>query len=354
MKDIYHEMRRLFQGERDAVLATIIRQGGPSPRGLGAKCLILRDGSLVGTIGGGRLEAQTLDAAKEVFETRVPLRLYFSLTGSDVADTDMLCGGEVEVFLEPVPAGKMVHVAIFHEVVQIQNRGGKGLLATAIDRDRWVFGEIPKVFITEDGQSTGSMLGGGALEEALLMRMAQILDDGQPDLIQIRDGEEGVEVFVEPVLADPVLYVFGGGHVSKEIVPAASKVGFKVVVIDDREAFSKRVDFPDAAEVFHFPFEDVMERLPVDESSCLVIVTRGHMHDKTVLAQALQSRAGYVGMIGSKRKKKIIYDKLLEEGFSEKDLSRVHSPIGLDIGAETPEEIAVSIVAELIKVRAGK
>jgi xanthine dehydrogenase accessory factor len=150
-----------------------------------------------------------------------------------------------------------------------------------------------------------------------------------------------------------VLYVFGAGHVSRHIVPLAVTVDFKVVVIDDREEFADVCHFPDAKEVRQCLFEGVMESLAVDESSFLVIVTRGHMHDKNVLAQALRSKAGYIGMIGSDRKRKIIYEKLLEEGFTEEDLSRVHSPIGIDIGAETPEEIAISIVGELIKVRAG-
>jgi xanthine dehydrogenase accessory factor len=124
-------------------------------------------------------------------------------------------------------------------------------------------------------------------------------------------------------------------------------------VIDDRQEFADIKNFPDAKEVHKFPFEGVMERLPVDESSYLVIVTRGHVHDKDVLAQALKTDARYIGMIGSTRKRNIIYEKLIEEGFTKEELNRVHSPIGLEIGAETPEEIAVSIVAELIMIRAG-
>ena len=159
---------------------------------------------------------------------------------------------------------------------------------------------------------------------------------------------------MEPVVSRPVLYVFGAGHVSRQIVPLAAGVDFQVVVIDDREDFANAGYFPDATDIHQYPFEGLMERLPIDESSFLVIVTRGHMHDKTVLAQALKTNATYIGMIGSSRKRRLIYQKLVEEGFKEEGLLRVHSPIGLEIGAETPEEIAVSIVAELIKVRAGK
>jgi xanthine dehydrogenase accessory factor len=127
-----------------------------------------------------------------------------------------------------------------------------------------------------------------------------------------------------------------------------------VEVIDDRPEFADPAKFPDAAKVHQYPFPGVIGKIPVDESSYLVIVTRGHIHDKTVLEQCLRTKARYIGMIGSRRKKAMIYDKLLEEGFTKSDLDRVHAPIGLEIGAETPEEIAVSIVAELIQVRAGR
>ncbi|MCP4668449.1 MAG: XdhC/CoxF family protein, partial [Deltaproteobacteria bacterium] len=175
-----------------------------------------------------------------------------------------------------------------------------------------------------------------------------------PAILTFEEGGGKVEVFVEAFISDPALFIFGGGHVSREIVPLANLVGFKVVVIDDREEFAKTEQFPQAREVHQYPFEGVMDRLAVDASSYLVIVTRGHIHDKMVLEQSLRTKAGYIGMIGSRRKRNMIYENLLEQGFTQKDLARVHSPIGLDIGAETPEEIAVSIVAELIQVRAGK
>jgi xanthine dehydrogenase accessory factor len=194
-----------------------------------------------------------------------------------------------------------------------------------------------------------------AVAEEIAKNIPLALKQKDSRLVVSRDDLGGsVELFVEPILADPVLYIFGGGHVSAQIIPLASRVGFKVEVIDDRPEFADPAKFPNAARVHQHPFEGVLGRIPVDESSYLVIVTRGHIHDKTVLEQCLRTKAKYIGMIGSRRKKAMIYEKLLEEGFTRSDLDRVHAPIGLDIGAETPEEIAVSIVAELIRVRAGK
>jgi xanthine dehydrogenase accessory factor len=354
MKDVYQKLAELFEKERFSVLATIINQTGSSPRSIGTKCLVMDNGSLAGTIGGGILEAQVLKEARKVFNTRLPVRLYFSFKGADASSTDMLCGGQLEIFLEPVSPKNTVHLSIFQKCMKITNKGGPGLLATVIDQDAWLHDEVPKMFLGKNGESIGSLPGGRELKDALLEKIGHILDSRQPVIFSIEDdGGNQTEIFVEPISSIPVLYVFGGGHISKQIVPLASSVGFHMVVIDDREEFADSRHFPEAKEAYQYQFDGVMDRLPVDESSYLVIVTRGHIHDKAVLAQALRSKARYIGMIGSKRKKKIIFDKLLEEGFREKDLCRVHTPIGIEIGAETPEEIAVSIVAELIKVRAG-
>ena len=354
MKDIYLKIIELIEKSRFSVLVTIIRQAGPSPRGVGTKCLIMEDGSLIGTIGGGILEARTLKEALNVFDSGLPFRLSFSLKGSDVADTDMLCGGDVEVFLELISPKNPNALSIFHEVIKVTQKGGVGLMATVIDPDRWHHGEVPKMFVGRDGHQTGFLQGIQGVKDVLLTKMDQILKSRQPVTLPIQDDSGNqVEVFVEPVVSNTVLYVFGGGHVSKQIVPLASRVGFQVVVIDDRREFADTKNFPDAWEVHQFPFEGVMDKLPVDESSFLIIVTRGHMNDKIVLSQALRTKAMYIGMIGSRQKRKIIYETLLEEGFTQEDLSKVSSPIGIDIGAETPEEIGVSIVAELIKVKAG-
>ena len=354
MKDIHEKLAVFMEKGRSSVLATIIKEAGPSPRGIGTRCLILDDGSIVGTIGGGPLEAQTIKAAQNVFGTRLPIRLQFSLKGSDVADTDMLCGGDVEVFLEPIPKESQTHISIIQRSIQIMNKGGAGLLATVIDEQQWQEGTAPILLLEKNGESVGSLLGKQDLKDALMKKMDRILNSRQPGILSLKDNVgNNIEIFIEPLVSDPVLYVFGGGHVSRQIVPVASRVGFQVVVIDDRPDFADIHHFPDARDVHQLAFEGVMEKLPVHDSSYLVIVTRGHMHDKTVLAQALRTKACYIGMIGSTRKRDIIYQKLLEEGFTQKEISTVHSPIGLQIGAETPEEIAVSIVAELIKVRAG-
>jgi xanthine dehydrogenase accessory factor len=355
MKDVYAKAIELLDKRQSSVLATIIRLTGSGPRGAGTKFLILQDGSYVGTIGGGLLEARVLEAAKETLATRMPMRLSLNLMGKDVAETDMICGGDVDIFLEPLSAEDKDRIQTFRRILEIQKRGGAGLLVTVVTTDRWQKDIVLRRSLLPGAGPIGNLPGLKGATEEIAKNMPLLLKQREPRLVVSRDDlGESVELFVEPVLADPVLYIFGGGHVSAQIVPLASRVGFKVEVIDDRPEFADSAKFPDAVKVHQYPFEGVLGNVSVDASSYLVIVTRGHIHDKTVLEQCLRSRAKYIGMIGSRRKKAMIYDKLLEEGFTKLDLDRVHAPIGLDIGAETPEEIAVSIVAELIQVRAGK
>ncbi|MGD9077003.1 MAG: XdhC family protein [Desulfobacteraceae bacterium] len=354
MEDIYAKIVELLRKNRSSVLATMIRQAGAAPRHAGTKFLILEDGSFVGTIGGGLLEAQVLEGAKEVLKTHSPLRLNFILKGKDVEKTDMICGGDAEVFLEPVSPENLNHLDIFKKAVDVNRKGGSGVVATIVNEHQWQAEHIPKMFMDPDGERIGSLSGIREAEDALRQEIKQVLTQGEPNIIICHDNEGNeLELFVEPLASEPILYVFGGGHVSLQIVPLAARVGFKVVVVDDRAEFADPNNFPEAWKVHEYPFEGVLDKFPVDESSYFVIVTRGHIHDKTVLTQALRTPARYVGMIGSRRKRNMIYDALLKEGFTKDDIDRVHAPIGLDIGAETPEEIAVSIVGELIKVRAG-
>jgi xanthine dehydrogenase accessory factor len=355
MEGIYNKALEVMGEGQMCALATIIRLTGSGPRAAGTKFLILQDGSFVGTIGGGLLEAEVLKAGGQVISTGRPRRLSLSLMGKDVAETDMICGGNVEVLLEPLFPNDEDQINILKRWLGLRKRGGSGLLATVINVERWEKEKSLKVFVEKAGDKAGSLPAMKIIEKTLTDNPGCWLERKEPLIAVLKDHEdEAVELFLDPLLSDPLLYIFGGGHVSAQIVPLASKVGFKAVVIDDRLDFADPARFPEAEAVYCYPFENVLARFSVDESSYIIIVTRGHLNDKTVLEQSLRTSARYIGMIGSRRKKAMIYERLLEEGFTRKDLDGVHSPIGLDIGAETPEEIAVSIVAELIKVRSGR
>jgi xanthine dehydrogenase accessory factor len=252
--DIYEEIVKLRQEGRRGAVATIVNVRGSIPSFETAKMLVRDDRSIVGTIGGGCVEAEIWQAALEVMESEKPRTLTFNLNEDPKYDTGLVCGGTLDIFVEPV---------------------------------------------------------------------------------------------VPPAL----LYIFGAGHVSVNLYKVASSAGFDVTVVDDRAAYANRERFPDAKEIIAEDFDQAMSRLTPSESAYLVIVTRGHRDDMRVLRWAVQTPARYVGMIGSKRKTITIFKELTKEGLSPELFERVHAPIGLDIGAITPEEIAVAITAELIAVR---
>jgi xanthine dehydrogenase accessory factor len=340
VKRLYQEILKLLtQGEK-AVLATVIQQSGSAPRKGGAQMVIREDGSFAGSIGGGRLEADVLKEARTVAEQGTMKILAFHLTGTEVAETEMICGGDVEVFLEPL-LPKLTD--LYDELIELQKRGEEAVLATIIDEGSRGEGMAGKGLINAEGTSIGPL----ALDKKALQAAQEVITEKKVRLIPYQKGR----LYLEPIFSEPNLYIFGAGHISRYIAPVAQMVGFQVIVIDDRAEFAHRDHFPQADEIWVEEFERVGAKIEPDEQTYMVIVTRGHTYDYTVLKQVLPMECRYIGMIGSIRKRNMIYKKLLEEGHTQEELDRIHAPIGLAINAETPEEIAVSIVAELIQVR---
>jgi xanthine dehydrogenase accessory factor len=251
---------------------------------------------------------------------------------------------------------------IFEEIARIRSEGGRAALATIVQ----VKGSAPreagsKILIKGDGTTFGS-IGGGTLEAVICREAMSVLREGRAKMLHFDlTGEEAeadqmlcggeMDIFIEPILPQPTLYIFGAGHISRSISKIAKMIGFRVVVIDDRAEFANPERFPEADEIFSEDFFAAFSRLRINDSSYIAIVTRGHQFDEKVLEWAVQTEARYIGMIGSKKKNEVIFAHLHSKGISKDILKRVHSPIGLDIGAETPEEIAVSIVAELITIK---
>ena len=348
MSNFFLDLAEHLKANRKVVIARIIRQVGSAPRTIGTKCLILEDGSLQGTIGGGALEFQVMDAAKNSVNQGKSSILYFKLTGEEVAQTDMLCGGEVDVFLEPVDPQNRTAKKVF-EATADSGAGGERIVLVTLISDGIGFGdESCRAIIAEDGTFIGSI---GELSAESQQKFKRLGDIKKPTLMELEPG--GPMIFAERVEPDDVLYLFGAGHVSTFIAPLAKMVGFKVVVIDDREEFANKERFPDADGIMVLTVSDAFQRIDLNDSSYIVVITRGHIHDIKVMQEALQQTTAYIGMIGSRRKRKLMYQALIKGGLSEERLKEVHSPIGLNLGAETPEEIAISIVAELIQVRAS-
>jgi xanthine dehydrogenase accessory factor len=250
---------------------------------------------------------------------------------------------------------------IYEEITRMTREGKRGALATITN----VRGSIPsvaaaKMLIREDGTITGTV-GGGCVEGEVRKGAIEVMHSEKPktmnfNLDQMPDDDSGLvcggslQVFIEPILPAPVLYVFGAGHVGLNVYKIAHSVGFEVVVVDDRDIYANRERFPHARDVHAGQMDHVLSLLAPSDSSFLVIVTRGHRHDLQVLRWALDTPARYIGMIGSGRKVLTIFQELEKQGVSPEEFQRVYAPIGLDLGATTPEEIAVAIAAELIAV----
>ena len=253
--DLFEEVIKLRREGRRGALATIVHTNGSIPSYESSRMLVREDGSIAGTIGGGCVEAEVWAAAKEVMHAEAPRKMTFNLNNEANYDNGLICGGTLEIF-------------------------------------------------------------------------------------------------VEPILPQPVLYIFGGGHVSIALANAAHTAGFGIGIIDDRESFANRERFPMAHEIYT-SFEEAFQKIKPTASTYMVIVTRGHKDDMRVLGWAVGTSPRYIGMIGSKRKVLSVYRALEKDGISPEKFVGVHAPVGLEIGALTPEEIAISIAAELIAIRRG-
>lgn len=349
MEDIYSEIVKALEKKEKVALATLITRVGSAPRAVGAKYLVKGDGTSLGSIGGGCVEAEVWQKAQKVIEEAKGEILHFDLTSEQLAEGGLICGGNIDIFLEPL---KEDFLNVYQEVSRIKQKGSSAILATLVSVDGdFPKGEGSKVLIKPSGEKVGSLLGGVELEKKILREGEAPLKEKKPKVLVFRHEDRKMEVLLEPVFSEPTIYIFGGGHISEQLAPLAKKVHFKVVVVDDREMFANRERFPEADEIIVSEFEKCFDQLNIDDSSYIVIVTRGHLYDGFVLEQAVNTKARYIGMIGSKKKIKTLYEILLKKGVSKETLNRVHAPIGLDINSETPEEIAVSIAAELIKVR---
>ena len=352
MEDIYSEIVRLLGSGTPASLATIIQVTGSSPRGLGSKYLVPKASPTLGSVGGGCLEARVWDGAMESLEKTKSSLMRFTLDDESMEDSGLICGGTVTILIEPLQSEEGNHLPIYQKIKEMRERGEEGLLASVVSRGGApVSVQGSKLLYGTGGEKWGFLSEGEALEDQIRRWFEEnpIRELGVQSFLS---NGQSIEILLEPIQMDPTLYIFGAGHLAQALSPLGKMADFRVVVIDDRPMFANSERFPEADQVLVEPFEMVFDKLEINPRSYVVIVTRGHLYDGEVLEQAVQTDAGYIGMIGSKRKIAVLYKDLMKKGIKKHLLDRVHAPIGLHIHSETPAEIAISIMAELIKVRA--
>lgn len=327
---IYEIVEDYLEKNKTGTIATVISREGSTPRDIGAKMFVGDDGKIHGTIGGGSLELGVFKQIMTHMGEEKPRVIHIRMDSEEIASDGMICGGNVDVFLEPVLEE---YRTLYRQLIHLHKTGKEGLLVTDFDE-----GKLKKTLLEEDMKTTGAPL----KEEDKKIFKEYIKN------IQVHVADQ---ILMEPFHFLPKLYIFGAGHVSQFIARIANLVDFYVVVIDDRAEFACRERFPDADEIHVKSFAKVFNNLEFTGREYVVIVTRGHQYDADVLEETLKRATKYVGMIGSKRKVKMIFEHMKECGFDKETIEKVYSPIGLSINAETPQEIAVAIVAELIEVK---
>lgn len=345
MKKFIAQLCELLAGGDDFVLVSIYSQSGSTPRLAGAKMAVLQSGAIIGTIGGGLVEAKAIDLARDCFDTQGSMFKSFDLTNSQAAIHDMICGGTMEVVFEFVGATE-TNKGLFQNLFASLSGCRRVTMVSGIDAAAEA-GRVGRFLVDDQGNTCQE-----SVPKELLAEIKNIRSSNSDfALIVFEKRRYFISYFPMP----GELFFVGAGHVAACAAEVAVKVGFRVRVLDDRQDFANEQRFPTVDEVKVLAnFTSCFTGYEITEDSYLIIVTRGHIHDYEVLAQALQTRARYIGMIGSRKKRNIIYAKLLEGGVARQELERVCCPIGLPIEADTPEEIAISIVAELVLHRARR
>lgn len=334
MKDLFLEVLQALKRGENVVLCSILASSGSAPRGAGAKMAVFPDGTTRGTIGGGAVERITAEQAMELFETGASYCQAFCLAPSQVNDIGMICGGNVFVYFRFFDHENAQDTALVETILELLEGG----------QDAWLVSRM------EQGRITAM----GTFDEAHGLRFAeldtQMLRPWLTSSAVYHKGEPSY--YVEPISRAGRVYIFGGGHVGKALTPVLANVGFRVTVFDNREDFAKPENYPAAEQVIFGDYYHIDENVHITSRDYVVIMTPGHQADREVLLQAMRTPACYVGCIGSRHKIAATNRYLMDNGIPEAALSHIHAPIGLPIFAETPEEIAISIAAELIRCRA--
>jgi len=317
MRDVMTEVKAWLESGDPVAVATVISTWGSAPRPAGSRMAISQSGKIAGSVSGGCLEGEVFEQAQAILKGK-PASLFHYGVSDDLAWTvGLSCGGEVDVLIEPL--------------AQVHRD-----LMTALEDER------PVVLKTDVGQAPGGR---------------QLLTTADPAVPDLLDREQPVRqdgVFLEPFPRPPELFIFGGSHVAIPLTRLASAVGFRVTVVDARSKFADRERFPEARRVIHAWPDEVLKDLPMDGSTYVVILTHDPKFDDPTIMAALRGRPRYIGAIGSKKTHRDRVARLVKAGVDPGEIERVHAPIGLDLGAQTAEETALAILAQMVAARHGK
>jgi len=340
MRDLLQKLLAALRDGRSVAYTALVETRGSTPQKAGATMLVFPDGSQAGTLGGGCVEAEVKRRALALLGDGQPQLLSFQLDHDYGWDDGLICGGRMLMLVDPL---RSVDDASYYTQLEQTLSGGQGCTeAVVIDAEKVGAPDAARFLFDRDARLVAAR-GASEAHDAVVRQLRPLDERPRPYLA------EGVSYL--PQLQRCRLLIVGGGHVGLKVAELAHDVDFDVWVVDDREEFCNTTRFPHAQRLICGQIEEVLPRIDITSDTYCVIVTRGHNHDETALLHLAATPASYVGMIGSKRKIRLIFDDLRREGISEAALERVHAPIGFDIGSQTVPEVAVSIVAELVAHR---
>ena len=347
--ELFRKAASALESGQNIALATVIFTNGSTPGKPGYKMLVFNEGrESIGTVGGGLIEAKMIEEARKMLNSPNSRVFRFDLAAAP-DDEKGICGGTEELLVETFNKRAL---PLFKELSLVIDNDQTGMLLSIISPDK----PPQKIFLRDVEQSGCGGLRPDGLDAAADANLppeliAAIKEAAQKEQCVTKVSAGGMELFVESISKLPALVIFGAGHLSYYIAGYAKSVHFRVTVCDDRSEYANKERFPDIDNIIVEDFGRIPDKIRIDGDSFIVIVTRGHKYDELILEQAIKTNARYIGMIGSKRKTLMILERLKQKGFPEKLLTRIYSPIGISIGAMTPQEIALSIICELVKIR---
>jgi xanthine dehydrogenase accessory factor len=342
MKAVYKEAAKLAKEKSEFVLATVVNTKGSTPQKPGATLLVRGDGSTVGTLGGGCVEGDIWFAAKEALRERTgPIFKNYYLNEDIAARDGLVCGGTMYFFIEPF-SDTSGYVDLSGEIERAYEGGPTLAVATVVNGKKLATGA--RLIVREDGSTVGT-LGDAAVDARATDAAVAVIPMGKSERF-VTDNKD--EVFVEGFTSPAAVVLVGGGHVNLQVAKIAEMAGFRIMVTDDRPEFASKERFPTAEALNVSPYEHCLDSFNISPNTAIVVGSRGHNFDDVALEAAVRTSASYVGLLGSKRKAILIFEALLKRGAPVERIKQVRSPVGLDLGGRSPEEIAISIMAEIV------
>ena len=338
MRDILADLDRWRAENKSIAIATVIQTWGSSPRRAGAKMALTPDGNIAGSVSGGCVEGAVFDTGVDVLKANRPRLLHFGVADETAWEVGLACGGSIDIFVKPLDS------EIFEALRATLLDEESAVLVTVIKGSDEILGH--EMLVRQDGTTTGTIR--DESNEQVMKLAAETLTQGHSRRVMLN---EDMEVFMEVILPPPILIAVGGVQITIALTALAKTLGYRTIVVDPRCAFGNETRFPHVDQLVQLWPDEAFQQIPITRSSAIAMLTHDPKLDDPALKIALPSSAFYVGALGSRTTQAKRRQRLLEDGLTEKQLNRLHGPIGIAIGAGTPEEIAISIMAEIVAAR---